>query len=55
MIIGAIQTMSKIAGQEGLLKLWSGFPPYYLRCGGHTVSMFVFIDLLRRGLKSMNA
>jgi len=52
---GAIQTMSKIAGQEGLLKLWSGFPPYYLRCGGHTVSMFVFIDLLRRGLKSMNA
>lgn len=45
---GALQTMSKIAGEEGVLKLWSGFPPYYLRCGGHTVFMFVAIDLLRK-------
>lgn len=50
---GAIQTITKIAKQEGTLTLWSGFPPYYLRCGGHTVAMFIAIDLLRKGLKSM--
>ena len=25
----------------------SGFLPYYGRCGGHTVTMFVFVDQLR--------
>ena len=49
---GAIQTMRKISAQEGLLTLWSGFPPYYLRCGGHTVAMFIAIDVLRKALKS---
>jgi len=44
----AIQTMSTIASKEGIMKLWSGFSPYYIRCGGHTVVMFVSIEYLRK-------
>lgn len=44
----AIQTMSTIASKEGIMKLWSGFSPYYIRCGGHTVVMFVTIEYLRK-------
>eukprot|EP00606_Chrysophyceae_sp_TOSAG23-5_P000835 GSChrysophyteH2.ASY1.ANO1.1051.1 assembled CDS len=41
------QAIKKIITEEGLLKLWAGFPPYYLRCGGHTVSMFMAIQYVR--------
>lgn len=41
------QALRKIIAEEGTLRLWSGFPPYYLRCGGHTVSMFMFIQWMR--------
>ena len=41
------QTMRSVAGKEGVLSLWNGFAPYYGRCGGHTVSMFIFVELLR--------
>ena len=27
-----VQTITEIASKEGVLKLWAGFPPYYLRC-----------------------
>lgn len=43
----ALQTITTIAKQEGALRLWSGFPPYYLRCGGHTVFMFMSVEWLR--------
>ena len=26
---------------------WNGFAPYYGRCGGHTVTMFIFVDQIR--------
>ena len=42
-----IQTLSLISKNEGILKLWSGFPPYYLRGGGHTVFMFLLVEWLR--------
>jgi solute carrier family 25 (mitochondrial oxoglutarate transporter), member 11 len=45
---GAIQTMRLITAKEGLGKLWAGFPPYYLRCGGHTVGMFMAVEWLRK-------
>jgi solute carrier family 25 oxoglutarate transporter 11 len=45
---GAFQTISSVATKEGVLKLWSGFPPYYLRCGGHSVFMFMAVDMLRK-------
>jgi len=43
-----IQTFRKVSGHEGVLALWKGFLPYYARCGGHTVFMFVFVDWLRK-------
>jgi solute carrier family 25 oxoglutarate transporter 11 len=43
----ALQTITTIAKQEGTLRLWTGFPPYYLRCGGHTVFMFMSVEWLR--------
>ena len=42
-----IQTCSVIVKREGLFSLWNGFPPYYIRCGGHTVTMFLAVDWLR--------
>ena len=44
---GTMQTVTKIASMDGALALWSGFLPYYMRCGGHTVSMFIFVEQLR--------
>lgn len=41
------QALKKIVAEDGLLRLWAGFPPYYLRCGGHTVGMFMFIQWIR--------
>lgn len=44
---GIVQTLTKIAAEEGVSSLYNGFLPYYMRCGGHTVSMFIFVQLLR--------
>ena len=41
------QTVSTVARAEGVLALWNGFLPYYGRCGGHTVTMFIAVDQLR--------
>jgi solute carrier family 25 oxoglutarate transporter 11 len=43
-----VQSLRTIVKNEGLLRLWAGFPPYYLRCGGHTVAMFMAVDWLRQ-------
>jgi solute carrier family 25 oxoglutarate transporter 11 len=45
---GAVQTITKVARQEGIMQLWAGFPPYYVRCGGHTVIMFLAVEWLRK-------
>jgi solute carrier family 25 (mitochondrial oxoglutarate transporter), member 11 len=42
-----VQTLTKVSIEEGFFALYNGFIPYYLRCGGHTVAMFVIIKLLR--------
>eukprot|EP00538_Stauroneis_constricta_P013636 CAMPEP_0119568078 /NCGR_PEP_ID=MMETSP1352-20130426/37836_1 /TAXON_ID=265584 /ORGANISM="Stauroneis constricta, Strain CCMP1120" /LENGTH=316 /DNA_ID=CAMNT_0007617417 /DNA_START=74 /DNA_END=1024 /DNA_ORIENTATION=- len=44
---GMVQTLTKVAADEGVMGLYKGFLPYYLRCGGHTVSMFIIVQLLR--------
>uniref|UniRef100_A0A6V2ANC3 Mitochondrial carrier protein n=1 Tax=Ditylum brightwellii TaxID=49249 RepID=A0A6V2ANC3_9STRA len=41
------QTLSKVSADEGFLALYNGFIPYYMRCGGHTVSMFIIVQILR--------
>ena len=30
--------------EEGVASLWRGFGPYFLRGGGHTVGMFLFLE-----------
>lgn len=44
---GTIQTLTKVATEKGFMTLYNGFLPYYIRCGGHTVSMFVAVQLLK--------
>jgi solute carrier family 25 oxoglutarate transporter 11 len=51
----AVQTVTKIASSEGVLRLWAGFPPYYLRCGGHTVLMFLSVEWLRKAYLDYSA
>lgn len=51
----ALQTMKLLASTEGFVKgLYAGFPPYYLRCGGHTVLMFVSVEFLRKKWKDFD-
>jgi solute carrier family 25 oxoglutarate transporter 11 len=50
-----LQTISSVAKADGALALWNGFPPYYLRCGGHTVCMFILVEYFRKLYKQMNA
>jgi len=42
-----IQTMRSVTAKEGFFALYNGFLPYYIRCGGHTVAMFVCVQVLR--------
>lgn len=44
---GTVQTIRKVTANEGFLALYNGFFPYYIRCGGHTVCMFVAVQMLR--------
>lgn len=44
---GTLQTIRKVTAEEGFLALYNGFLPYYMRCGGHTVTMFIFVQMLR--------
>ncbi len=41
------QTFHQIVKREGLTRLWSGYLPYYLRCGIHTLVMFSSIEFMR--------
>eukprot|EP01038_Epipyxis_sp_PR26KG_P014894 gene14894-20030_t len=47
-----LQTISTVMRNDGVLALWAGFPPYYIRCGGHTVFMFLSVEWLRKQYKS---
>merc|ERR1712194_511347 len=48
-----LQTLRTVAAKEGFLALYNGFLPYYMRCGGHTVSMFIAVQMLRDTYKNM--
>merc|ERR1719203_1650893 len=49
---GMLDALYKIATNEGVLALWKGFPPYFLRSGGHTVFMFLFKEQYTKMYKS---
>lgn len=42
-----IQTLRTVVKADGILSLWNGYFPYYVRCGGHTVLMFILVEQLR--------
>lgn len=46
-----IQTIQTVVAKEGFRALYNGFLPYYLRCGGHTVFMFMSVEWLRQLVK----
>lgn len=41
---GALDCLTKTVKAEGVLSLWKGFTPYYLRLGPHTVLTFIFLE-----------
>lgn len=47
---GTFQAIKLMAKTNGILSLWNGFPPYYLRCGGHTVLHFLAMEGMRKYL-----
>jgi solute carrier family 25 oxoglutarate transporter 11 len=49
---GILQTLRKVSADEGFSSLYKGFLPYYMRCGGHTVCMFVIVQWLRDTMAS---
>lgn len=52
---GTFQTIGLVARTSGPLQLWAGFFPYYLRCGGHTITMFVAVEQMRKWYVDMNS
>jgi len=44
---GVVDVFGKIIKNEGVLSLWSGFMPYYLRLGPHTVLTFIFLEQIK--------
>lgn len=42
-----LQTLRHVVAKEGFRSFYNGFLPYYLRCGGHTVTMFIFVQMIR--------
>jgi len=42
-----LQTVKTVSAKEGFFALYNGFTPYYIRCGGQTVAMFIFVQILR--------
>merc|ERR1712129_458279 len=42
------QTLLHIIRNEGFMSLWKGFPAYFCRGGGHTVTMFLAVEQYRR-------
>lgn len=42
------QAIVRVSKEEGLMALYRGFPPYFLRCAGHTVGMFLALEQLKK-------
>jgi len=49
---GAGDAFVKIVRSEGVVSLWKGFTPYYLRVGPHTVLTFIFFEQLSKAYKT---
>ena len=50
---GTLQTIREVSAKEGFSALYNSFLWYYGRCGGHTVSMFIIVQILRNNYQHM--
>ena len=50
---GTLQTIRAVSAKEGFSALYNSFLWYYGRCGGHTVSMFIIVQILRKNYQHM--
>ena len=41
---GGLDVLTRVVRNEGILALWKGFTPCYLRIGPHTVLCFIFLE-----------
>jgi len=48
---GAVDVLTKVVKKEGVLSLWKGFTPYYMRLGPHTVITFILLEQLNQAYK----
>jgi len=48
-----VQTLTSVSKTEGAAALFNGFFPYFLRCGGHTVLMFLAVEELQKAYREM--
>ena len=44
---GIRDTFRQVVADNGVMALWRGFPAYFARGGGHTVTMFLFMEQVR--------
>lgn len=47
-----VQTLQSVAKAEGPAALYNGFAPYFLRCGGHTVLMFLAVEKIQAAYRA---
>lgn len=45
---GLAQTIMLVGREEGIAGLWRGFLPYFSRCAGHTVAMFLVLEQVKK-------
>ena len=50
---GTLQTIRAVLAKEGFSALYNSFLSYYARYGGHTVSMFIIVQILRKNYQHM--
>jgi solute carrier family 25 (mitochondrial oxoglutarate transporter), member 11 len=44
---GMLDAMTQVVRKEGILSLWKGFTPYFLRLGPHTILTFVCLEQMK--------
>lgn len=45
---GSVDCILSVVRKEGVLALWKGFTPYFLRLGPHTILAFIFLEQLNK-------
>eukprot|EP00127_Corallochytrium_limacisporum_P006402 Clim_evm10s226 gene=Clim_evmTU10s226 len=49
---GNVDAAMKMIRKEGFFSLWTGFPTFFVRIGGHTILTFLFLEQIRGFVKA---